>query len=78
VKIVQNTAVESFLKVSFLMKIKVCFQNLPTIVKLNKSVAILDDNLAKPAVSFKKPFDVPLLGVAGDISDVNTLSTRHF
>lgn len=57
------------------MKMRV---NLPLVIELNKSVAIFDYNLSETSISFKELFQVPFPGIARDISNVNSLSTRHF
>ena len=52
--------------------------NLPLVIELNKSVAIFDYNLTETSISFKELFQVPFPGIARNISNVNSLSTRHF
>ena len=60
------------------LKKKLAEKNLPVIVELHKTVAIFDYNLSETSITFEKFLQVPFSSLARNISNVNSLSTRHF
>ena len=50
----------------------------PIIVKFHKTISIFYDYFTKSSITFEEPFKVPLPAIAGDITDVNSLSAWHF
>jgi len=54
-----------------------CVLGIPVIVELDETVSVLDDDFPDSSVAFEEPFDVPLPGIAGNISHVHSLARRH-
>lgn len=52
-------------------------RKVPVVVELDEAVAVLDDDLADPAVTFEEPFQLAFPRIAGDVAHVNPLSARH-
>ena len=49
----------------------------PVVLKLDKAVSVLDDDVADAAIALEELLDVPLANVVGNVPDVDSLAGRH-